>query len=234
MVDLTPFKVEFRMETPICLTYPFIHFDGLIAHLWLRKKDSHFYRSLPSKKVVNVLEKEDNFPLKKTGDIYHASISFFDIKDAFTTKIYKKFCEKYLDLKRIRKKKIDKTRGHFKDHMISLVYVPARKVIFYGCGDVSTIDDLLKNLAGLGKKTSIGYGFIKDYKIKEIKDDLSVVKEGIAMRPIPKEMLKEWSELVLMAYKPPYWAKENVKLCAPPGACVKISSNLLKLNNKNK
>lgn len=221
MESFIPLEIAFRMQTPVCLTYPWIHFDALVAHLIQRKLDSHAYRSLPSKRVVNVVERCP-IPLKKTAEIYHASISFFDVNDAYTTTIYKRFCEKYLDLKRIKKRKIDRARGYFRDFMINLVYIPARRVTFYACGDPSQLEELLQALPGLGKKVAIGFGFVKDFRIKETDRDYSIVKDGKATRPIPLQLVDSASEIVSMAYKPPYWAKENVGACVPPNAHVKL------------
>lgn len=224
MNEFVPLEITFRMQTPICLTYPWIHFDALMVHLKQREIDSHGYRSLPSKRVVASISEVD-LPIKRTSEIYHASVSFFDTSEAYKTTIYKRFCERYLDMKRIKKKKIDRGRGHFRDFMINLVYIPTKKVTFYACGDPEKIEKLLAGLPGLGKKTAIGFGFIKDYKVREVREDYSVVRNNVAMRPIPVTLLKYTSETVAMAYKPPYWAKENVAICAPPGAHVKIKGD---------
>jgi len=217
----TPLKITFFMRTPICLTYPFIHFDALLAHLTLRRKDPLGYRCLPSKKVVKSCG-DTPLPLKKHHSIYHASISFFDTSDAYTTTIYKRFCERYLNLRKIKKKRIDKSRGLFKDYMISLVYIPARKVTFYACGNADEIKTLLQGLPALGKKTAIGYGFVKSFEIKEIDKDYSIIKDGKAMRAIPIKFLRSASDIARLAYKAPYWASENTDLCATPGASVKL------------
>jgi CRISPR type IV-associated protein Csf3 len=221
----TPLKITFRMRTPVCLTYPFIHFDAILAHLIQRKNDTIGYRSLPSKKVVTRYG-DLTMPLMSQGNgkeyIFNASISFFDIKDAYSTTIYKRFCERYLNLRRIKKKRIDRARGHFKDYMINLVYIPARKVTFYAMGNAEEIDELLKGLPGLGKKIAIGYGFIKSYEIEEIDHNYSILKDGRAMRAIPVSFLKSTSDVAQLAYKSPYWASENTAMCAPPGAYVKL------------
>lgn len=216
------------MSTPICLSYPFIFFDGVIAHLLWRYSEPEEYRVLPSKRVVKKVG-ELKLPLKryyfaKDEFIYHASVSIFDTNDAYVTTIYKKFCERYLDLNKVRRKKIDRTRGHFKDWQIKLVYIPARKVVFYANGDAEEIEKLLKGLPGLGKKTSIGFGAVKSYKVREIREDWSIVKDGIAMRSIPLEAVELYSEAVPMAWKAPYWAKENVAMCVPPFAICRLKN----------
>lgn len=220
--QFSPLEITFRMETPICLTYPFIFFDAVIAHLRNRCVDPEGYRALPSKKVVKKASEID-IPIKKmhlpNGDyIYHSSVSIFDFSEGYVTTIYKRFCEKYLNYGKIKRKKIDRGRGYFRDYMIKLVYVPAKTVAFYVNGDAEQIEKLLEGLPALGKKTAIGFGVIKDFKIKEIKEDKSIICNGKAMRPIPIDALSEAEEIVLMAYKPPYWAKENHRPCVPPFA----------------
>ena len=220
--DFRPLEITFRMTSPICLTFPFIFFDGIVAHLMNRYLDPEGYRALPSKKVVKRVG-EVSLPIKKyffSGEeyIYHASVSIFDQDQAYVTTIYKRFCEKYLDFSRVKRKRIDRSRGFFKDYMIKLVYVPARKVTFYAYGDPGALEVLLQGLPGLGKKTAIGFGMIKDFTIKEIDNDYSIVKDGVAMRSIPVEAVRWTSEVVLMAYRAPYWAKEHVKPCVPPFA----------------
>ena len=228
--DFRSLEITFRMASPICLTYPFIFFDGMIAHLMNRYLDPEGYRALPSKRVVKKVG-EVSLPIKRyyfndKEYIYHASVSIFDQGQAYVTTIYKRFYEKYLDFNRIKRKKIDRSRGFFRDYMIKLVYIPARKVTFYACGDAEALDVLFQGLPGLGKKTAIGFGSIKDYSIKEINEDYSIVKDGMAMRSIPAEAVKWSSEIVLMAYKAPYWAKENVKPCVPPFALVKFNNRV--------
>lgn len=213
-------KVVFRMVTPVALTYPWVHFDAILAHLWLRK-NYEGYRSLPSKRVVDL---DMDLPLKKTGDIYHASVSFFDVSDAYTTKIYKRFCEKHLNLKRIRQKKIDRSRGHFKDFAISLTYIPARTVTFYAYGEIEEVEGLLRGLAGIGKKVAIGFGFYRDSSVEPIDEDYSVVKDGKAARPIPVDMVEEAEDVAMLAYRPPYWDRRRMKPCVPPGCHLHIKN----------
>ena len=225
-LDFRPLQITFRMRTPVNLTYPFIFLDGIVAHLMNRYLDPEGYRALPSKRVVKEASDVD-IPIKKLhipnkGYIYHASVSIFDRTEAYTTKVFKRFCEKYFDFNKVRKKRIDRRRGFFKDFSLQYVYIPARKVTFYACGDADALEFLLSGLPGIGKRTSIGFGMIKDYSIKEISKDFSIVKRGVAMRAIPIEVVKYAEEIVPMAYKPPYWSKEVVTPCVPPFARVEL------------
>lgn len=211
--ELTPLKIVFKMRSEICLGHPWIHFDGILAHL-LQRKYNPDYWVLPSNRVEDVdLSK---MPLKKTGEIYHASVSFFDVGKMYSTLLHKRFCEEYLDLNRVRVKKIDRGRGYFKDYRMRFITIPARTVTFYACGIKEEIQELLEALPGLGKKVSVGFGEIQSFSIEEIDEDISVVKDGVAMRPIPKDMLQYWGDLAVLAYKPPYWDRTCVKECVPP------------------
>ena len=41
--DFRPLEITFRMASPICLTFPFIFFDGIVAHLMNRYLDPEGY-----------------------------------------------------------------------------------------------------------------------------------------------------------------------------------------------
>ncbi|XRP97790.1 hypothetical protein ACO3UB_08325 (plasmid) [Methanocaldococcus sp. 16A] len=219
-----PLKIVFRMITPICLGHPWINFDSLIAHLKLRR-DYPDYRALPSCNPIYDIGKID-LPLKRfkfgCDFVYHASVSIFDVSDYYSATIYKRFTEKYLRYEKMRVKQIQRGSGFFRDFMINHIYIPAKTVTFYVCGDKEELEELLKGLPGLGKKTAIGYGFIKEFSIDEADEDYSLVKDGKAMRPIPIKACKEAEDIALLAYKIPYWAKRNVAPCVPPGAKVAL------------
>lgn len=220
-VEFRPLKIVFSLRYPVCLTYPWVHFDGILAHLVNRKLRGDEYYILPAKKVEKVMGSQQ-IPLKKTGMIYNGSVSVFDVNKIYITTIYKRFSLEFFNIEKVNIKQLDLSRGFFKNFAVSLTYIPARKATFYACGDPDEIGGLLTGLTGIGKKRSIGYGAIKEFKIKEIKKDCSIVKDGKAMRPIPVDMVEEAEEIIAMTYKPPYWAGSYVYPCVPPGAKVKL------------
>ena len=135
--NFLPLKIEFRMQTPIALAHPWIHLEGIVAHLWQRRMNRD-YRAMPSKRVVKITSRY-KLPIKRfflNGQfIYHASISLFDTKKMYMTTIYKRFYEKALDYRKVKVKKISRGSGYFKDFAMSLVYIPAKKVTFYANAD---------------------------------------------------------------------------------------------------
>jgi len=43
------------------------------------------------------------------------------------------------------------------------------------------------------------------------------------MRPIPVKLLRSYEDAAYLAYRPPYWAKESVDLCAVPFTHVELA-----------
>ncbi|MFW9872933.1 MAG: hypothetical protein ACFFG0_07515 [Candidatus Thorarchaeota archaeon] len=228
--EFSPFKVVFEMNSPISLSHPWIHLDGIIAHLLLRNILGNLFYILPTNLPLDFFSIL-KLPIKQTKIdkhiLYHSSISFFNIEKIYVKHIFKKFHERDLQIfKNKRIKRIYISSGKFKNYKIQIPYIPSTKVIFYGNGNISEIEYLLRGLSGLGKKISIGYGFIKDFKIREIESDISIInKDNISMKPIPIEFLKgnkDKVEKMFLGYKFPYWSKTNITLCAIPGEKVWI------------
>jgi CRISPR type IV-associated protein Csf3 len=230
-----PLKIEFYMQTPICLSSPWISFDGLLAHLKLKEELKDGYHILPSKTPADFSSL--TLPIEKVWSpeegifIYKSSISIFDNDYLFLSKIYKRFYVRDIDRVSTKKKKITRGSGHYRDFIIALPYVPAKTVIFYVNGDKSEIESLLSTLVGLGKKTAIGYGFFNDFSITRIQKDKSLVdsgeRMGRAMRPIPISFLEGSNyQVSLLSYIFPYWDKRNITLCANPFAIVKLKGEI--------
>jgi len=222
----TPISVVFSLSSPLALAHPWIHFDGLLAHLVLRDAIGDLYWSLPSRRPLDL---EVPLPLARTGGMWHASVSQFPqgSPDWHSTTVYKRFDVQNSDLIREdRRKKINTSSGEFRGYMMSLPYRPVRSVTFFGRGDYEQIRGLLSSVTNLGKKAAYGYGEVQRAEIKRTREDWSLVRDGVAMRPIPTRLLEEWDDSVLVAWRPPYWDKRNVEPCAPPGAHIVLRGDL--------
>lgn len=216
-----PFMLTFYMGGPICLTTPWLNLDGLLSHLVLFHGFQEEYFLLPKKKKLDFPEKWMAAPLKKTDEIYHASVSFFEPRSTVrVTNIYKRFETGGTD--GLKTKKIRRGSGYFRDHILRQPYFAARQVYFYGCGDKELIDSLLNDyILGLGNDFRVGFGPVRGWKVEKVGQDFSLVRNGAAMRPIPVEMCAEFDEIVPMSYKPPHWDPRNIADCVPPGGrCV--------------
>jgi len=223
MGKFVPFRARFKVGSPVCITTPWISFDGLIAHLLLLWNLGEDYfitpKKLPILEFVSPSRGKQGFylPLKKTGKIYHASVSQFIPNALKITQIYKRFEPQFASS--LKKKKISIGSGEFRSYILQEPYVPCREVIFYAYGDMNLVQELIENyLVGLGNDVRIGFGIIRDVVFEKMDEDYSIIADGIAMRPIPIEMCEEYEEAVYLAYRPPYWDPKNVAECVPPGA----------------
>ena len=219
--EYIPLKITFYLSAPISLTFPWMYFDGLVGHLLTIDALGEDFYLLPRKFPFSRLLKDSqipNFPIKNTRGLYHSSASILDTDRKVLEIMYKKFEDRWAG----GRKKIYRGSGFFRDYMIQHVYIPAKTVTFYVNGQKRILDNLCKLITGLGDNTRVGWGAVRKYEIKEEKQDRSIVYKGIAMRPIPEFFLSYTSEKANIAWRPPYWAAENVEVCAPPGAKVKL------------
>ena len=219
--DYTPLQISFKVRPPVFLAHPWLYFDSLVQYLSMREALGELFYILPSDQVLPVEDLQ--LPIKKTDDVYHASISIFDKAPLYQSTIYKRFQDKNVDkLKpRQRQGRVHTDRGYFKDFMINLPFITPNTITFYTCADRSDLERLLPHLNSLGKKGAIGGGKILDMEIEDAETDYSFFKDGKIMRPIPHEMartfpLMEGSQFMNASYKPPYWDKRNIKMCLVP------------------
>lgn len=99
------------------------------------------------------------------------------------------------------------------------------KVVFYAMGHKDKLEDLLGNMFAIGKKSAIGYGQIKSWKIEECEDDYTLWHpEYGLMRPVEvgseeAKMLQDKIykyPILRYAIRPPYWKQKNFRLCHVP------------------
>jgi hypothetical protein len=207
------------MQTPIMLGHPWLALDGILAHLVNRELRGEDYYVLPSKEPISPTRWYSGalLPLAQTRDVFHGSVAWLDCSEASVATIYKRFAEQQCHIIATDRRAIDIARGHFKAYAMRLPYVPARTATFFARGNLHETLRLLGYLPGLGKKVAYGYGMIKSVSVDETPEDWSLVKDGVAMRPLP-EFLADSSEKMMLAYKMPYWDKRNVAPCVPPGS----------------
>lgn len=222
-----PLQITFKVRPPVFLAHPWIYFDSLIQYLCMRDALGELYYILPTDEKIPVEDLQ--IPIKKTEDVYHASVSQFDKAPLYQSTIYKRFQDKNVDkLKpRQRQGRVHTDRGYFKDFMINLPFITPNEVSFYTCADKSEIKKLLIHLSHLGKKGSIGGGKILDIQIEETETDYSFFKDDKIMRPIPQKMarsfpLLEGSTFMNSSYKPPYWDKSNITMCLVPKSQITV------------
>jgi len=218
------FRWRCRLATPLCLAHPWLHLDGIIAHLMHQRILGRDYYTLPTKTVVSApIPRAWHHAVLHYRGLAWASVSFFDPPDVgyYVLDYFKRF-EETPCLTR-RQRKVPLGTGRYRSWRLRWVYVPAETVTFYGRGQVDLLRDWFQDLTHLGNDTRVGWGRLASWTLDVIPEDRSLVSDGRAMRPIPVRFLRRWEEAVPLAWKPPYWAADSVELCAPPGAAVELA-----------
>jgi len=214
------FQVEIKLGSPLLLANPYIHGDSVLMALLMRRILGDEYYNLPAKNplpVHNILK----LPLKQTKGVYHSSVSQFDTDIIKTEKVYKRFDEEHLNRLKTRVTKIRLGQGFLKNYMMIFPVIPTKTVTFYFNGAMRECEEILNDLVFIGKKTDIGYGFVRSIKVEPTEEDYSFVKDGKCMRPLPSKDFSEFgipSVSQRLAWKAPYWDKKNIQMCVAPGA----------------
>jgi hypothetical protein len=212
---VTPLKVTFFLRTPVALGFPWIFFDSLLAHVALREELGERYYSLPTKTPIDRIP---DLPLKRWRSVYVASVSVFEPETELA--VYQFYKRGDFPFPR---GKIRRGSGFFKDFIIRAAYVPAHKVVFYATGELQEVKRLVSKVSALGKERNVGFGAVKEVRVEETEGEWGLVRGGLAMRPIPVKLLRRYEDAAYLAYKPPYWAKESVDLCAVPFTHVELA-----------
>lgn len=196
--DFQPFLVTLTIGSPYIPPRAMPTLDAL---LWGAAR-------LESPQCEDVAER---IPLKRTDGVFHGScmmcdpmfpdceVKFFQsinnerkedgLPDAWLDgKIYEGLP---VDISKIRGG--DAARGTFSTKRDG--YVPFSRgrfwnVGFYGCGDMLRAGLLLRRLPGIGRKASRGYGAITNMDVVAVDQDLSLMRDGLPMRPIPGTLWK--------------------------------------------
>ena len=219
-------KITFAMQSPVALSYPWIHFDGIIAHLNARKAMGVGYRLRCHDLERSPQDSIDNVIYHR--DIAHASCSFLDdiqeqcMYEPEHPTIYARYHSgsiatlKYSGMEKAIPK-INTSSGHYRSFARKLVTIAVKNVTFYARANIDKLSLLLQGLPGLGMKVAIGYGAIKSYKIEEIENDYSMVKDGKATRPIPTRYCNSYEgEPIKCNWTVPYWSSDYED-CVYPG-----------------
>lgn len=220
--NYSPTKITFNIKPPLYMSHPYLSFDSIISMLCLRDCLGSDYFKLPSNELLNL----DNLklPIKKTEDVYHASVSLFDISNTLKlskNRRYKRFSDDPIyQIANFKQKRISNDRGYFKDFIIDYPAILTDTVFFYSNCDIESITNLLSNLTNLGKKSSVGGGEILSFEVTETSEDYSFFKDNKPVRPIPVKLNIPFVEPGItfsnQAYKPPYFDKNNVAMCLTP------------------
>lgn len=216
-----PFEVVISLASPVSLNHPWIHFDGIISHLIHQRILGRDYYLLPTK-ALQTLAGNEMGKWRRTlglwrGQMNMASVGFFPHEKLGTLQYFKRF-----EAEGFPGRRADLGSGHYRSWMLRTVYVASPEIWFYGRGEIGMVEDLLEDLTHVGNDTRMGWGQIANLYVRRSNDDLSLVCNGFAQRPIPVRLLSSYDDSAPLAWRPPYWSAQNVEECAPPGARVEL------------
>ena len=206
------YKIIFDMKTPIAyMDLPV--FDSLIAYCVYKKRSKLTDYHTPQ---GNEVEKID-IPIElHKYNFYLASYMFVDKQIESIESWKKRWCSKHDRIAYFgkAKRRIHTGSGQFKSFQIPILIQSIKYVYFFFKGNKDKIKDLLQFLIGIGKKTKIGYGWIKDFMIINALE--SEIKY-IYYRPLPKKndlisfALKNFGAVspALGSFSLPYWLPKN-------------------------
>ena len=211
--DFIPMKITITLEhrEVLIANNPF---DGVLARIYFdkQKSDSIFNGDYSQKMDF----------LKMSDGIYHTSNPVYNINFLSNEFLIKNFDNKLFE--KIGDKPFvgtlyNKQSGKYKSWMESYVKKNVDEVVYYTNGDFDVICSLLEDLRYLGKKASLGYGKVSKVRVEEINEDMSLVYNNKAMRPLPA--IEKYSGLddkskALYNLTHPYWERGNEEICIMP------------------
>lgn len=200
--------------------------DSILAYAWMLENhpDAVFNSEIARDGFI-----EPVLPLVKGEDGRWKSSSGFYIQyDEITEYWHKRFNDSeaglYLDFKG-KRGKVNTQAGETKAYRMPQVIRVISDVEFYAVGDIEEVYRLLNTyITNIGKKGAQGYGYVKEWLVEEWHEDWVEYGPYGIMRPTPfdaKQMPKREYQIRVYGIKPPYWLKENQKVCLIPNVRVK-------------
>lgn len=103
-------------------------------------------------------------------------------------------------------------RGRYKSYHINAYYRHALHIDWYAVGDPGAIRNALRFCTHLGKKTSQGWGAVKEWEVTDWPEDWSVKDgQGRLMRAIPSDRGN-----FVCGIRPSYWHRKHQFYCLIP------------------
>jgi hypothetical protein len=204
----TPCKVTFHLDGTGLHYNPWepIHLDALLGWVYTPFLAEHKY-----------LQKEDRperipLPLKLWYIMgyrgFYASALFPEGQSSDTVLTrYKRFRSDKIEL--VTSGTPNLQTGPYRNYKIDSPLLLCHSMVAWAVGYCSRIRYDLKKIKFLGKKRNLGIGKVVSVDVEETESDFSLVRDGLAMRWLPKE-----GGTRLVRVQPPYWnIFDRVRCC---------------------
>lgn len=211
-------KVTLEMKEGLGVILSENPLDGVLAKLYFEKlKKEKLFNGDFGMRLPFLEFDEEGF--------YHVSNPLYKVKGITNVTVFKRFDAKEYETTTGNKLPAgawNLSSGNYKMHVSSFELSSVEEVVFYCRGDRDTVQDLLKDLRYLGKKTAHGNGKVKNIIVEETEENRSVVFQDRLMRPVPlkSRYLSEVNEKPaarLMPLTHPYWDRGREAMVRIPG-----------------
>lgn len=213
-----PLKITAYLQCGV-ISDPYLPIDGVLYYQVMREQHGEQTLTLPGQSFGGPAD--HSLPLKKLNTntrqwFYAAS---FAVWPAHTTEGTDHW-NKRLDVSLIelvdwqgKKARFDVAAGRYKSYHMPVFYHSALYVDWYVVGDKAEIEQLLRTMMNLGKKTAQGWGAVNRWQIEPVAEDWSVYSgTGRLMRAIPSDN----PGAPIYGLRPSYWLPSHQFPCRLP------------------
>lgn len=218
MTNHVPLRITVRLAAPVAMNFPWVMLDSALEYLAQKRvlgadfwnHSSIVFRDYPRRlaEYAQCLAYWNGVPCCSVGQ--------FGTHKIGTARFYKRT---HLDDFPAPKVQLDGFT--FKNCQKRVIYAAAETVTFYARGDFAMLSDLLRDLTHIGSMTNHGWGEVGSCVVEPCREDWALIREGMAMRPIPSKLVSSASDVAGLKWRPPYWSGAP-ELCAVPGSEVSL------------
>lgn len=214
-----PFKVTCKLfDGRINSTDGLIFFDAILYHAHFMKHypDVVYGTAAPYKGKYKL---DFGLPLRQINGRYAASVGFYK-QYGQNIEYWNKRADflQFLDFHK-ENKKIDVSKGEYKNYRVPQVIRTIGDIEFYGYGTINKIKELLTYIPSVGKKPAEGWGMVKEWIVEPFDEDWSFYspKYGM-MKPMPVDEYEADRDYTVgqCSLCPPSWKSCNQKICYIP------------------
>ena len=215
----------------------YLTIDNILLNLYFNKlrKEGKINGFIDTEEYIK--NEKDNLFIDYKNGVLSGSIWYIeDDEDIYLDNI---IFSKKIETKKIydvSKKKINTSRGEFKAFRFGFEILITPKIYFYIRGKKEIIESLLNELQYIGKKSSSGFGMIRNIEIEEVEEDKSfMLDEYTPAKPLPCSSWNIQSKKVAFYRSlPPYYSKENLQACYMPTKALIEKEDRSRLNKNFK
>jgi CRISPR type IV-associated protein Csf3 len=211
---MKPFRVDWKLSHPVCLSEDRLHLDALLA--WASVQQA-LRAGAPS---ADALACQEQLPLARYEHDNHWIWKASSLLFTFASPPFLVPCIRRTDIETMafavkqqlihtKKSQVSQGTGPYKNFDLRFSVQWVDSVTAYGIGDIEAVSRFLSTVSALGKLTRIGWGkiaefsVIEDFNAEELWQQRSL---PIWVKLLNNERHCEGAESTV---RPPYWRREN-------------------------